>query len=100
QQFASPKATPLDGTPFTGLFVMRVTPVSVYPWGFAPVFAYLTTAATPRLAILSGYCCDVAAILPALTPRTPVQPPSTDTIVTGLFPTLAFAYSPIRTPAL
>jgi hypothetical protein len=55
-----------------------------------PVFANLTTAATPREAISSGYCCEVASMIPALTLRTPAQPPSTETIVVPPFVLPAF----------
>jgi hypothetical protein len=39
QQLARPKATPFDGTPFLGLAVIKVTPVSMYPLTFLPVLA-------------------------------------------------------------
>jgi len=58
----------------------------------------LTTAATPLEAISSGYCCEVASITPALTLRTPAQPPSTETIVVLAcdFPAL---FSAVQAPA-
>src|SRR5215218_3330074 len=83
QQFARPYLTFLEATPLTALAAIRLTPVSVYPEAFLPVFAYLTTAATSSDAIFSGYCCEVASMTPALTLRTPAQPPSTETIVTS-----------------
>src|SRR4029079_8146233 len=63
-----------------------------------PVFAYLTTAPTPREAISSGYCCEVASMTPALTFRTPAHPPSTETIVVALFDFPAF-FSAVQAPA-
>src|SRR5437016_855034 len=61
QQFSVPNFVSLLSTPDMGLSVMSVTPVSVYPDAFFPVFAYSTPASTPMAAIFSGYCCEVAA---------------------------------------
>ena len=62
-----------------------------------PVLAYFTTAATPSDAIRSGYCCEVASMTPALTFRTPAQPPSTETIVTSAVVLPAF-FSAVQAP--
>src|SRR5467141_194322 len=82
QQFAVPNFVSLLSTPDIGLSVMSGTPVGVIAEGFFPVFAYSTPASTPMTAILSGYCCEVAARWPAFTFFTPTQPPSTETIRT------------------
>src|SRR4029453_7856775 len=87
-----------ERTPATAFLAMRLTPVSVYPDAFLPVFAYLTTAPTPSDAISSGYCCEVASMTPARTFRTPAQPPSTDTIVVPALVLPAF-FSAVQAPA-
>src|SRR6267143_599661 len=82
QQLSRPNLVSLESTPETGLSEMSVTPVSVYPDTRLPVVAKSTPASTPRLAIFSGYCCEVAAIRPSTTPPTPAHPPSTETMST------------------
>jgi hypothetical protein len=51
--------------------------------GFSPVSAQVTIASIPSEAISSGYCCDVAPMMPSATFWTPGQPPSTDTMMTS-----------------
>jgi hypothetical protein len=91
-------------TPSTGLSVTSATPVSKksrpgVTAGFSPVRLNLAMASTPSWAIFTGYCCEVAPIVPALTASMPgLQPPSTDTTVTPSSPASARA-SDAPTPA-
>ena len=78
-----PSSTLIDGTPGTGLSVTSFSPVSML-CGFLPVLMYSATASTPSAAISSGYCWEVAPMMPSLTHLTPWQPPSTATIVHAL----------------
>src|ERR1700749_1814278 len=81
QQSFMPSSLLIDGTPATGWSVISVAPVSVKSRpgvfsGFLPVLTKLTIASRPNEAIFSGYCWDVAPMIPALTFLTPGQPPS------------------------
>ncbi len=59
---------------------MSFSPVSML-CGFLPVLMYSAIASTPSAAISSGYCCEVAPMMPSLTHLTSLkQPPSTATI--------------------
>jgi hypothetical protein len=81
QHASMPNVVSLLSTPARGLSVMSVTPVWVQPDALLRDLAYSTPASTPSDAIFNGYCCDVAAMMPALTFFTPEQPPSTETII-------------------
>ena len=67
-----PSAEVIEGTPSTGLSVTSATPVSkkslpgVFS-GFSPVSAHVLTASTPKAAMSSGYCCEVAPSAPSAT---------------------------------
>ena len=83
---SGPPSTSIDGTPSTGLSVISVAPVSRKLeagsiFGHRAVLAKLI-ASSAIDAILSGYCCEVAPMTPALTFFTPGQPPSIETIST------------------
>src|SRR5437660_10359536 len=54
QQFSVPNFVSLLSTPDMGLSVVSVTPGSVYPDAFFPVFAYFTPASCPRAAIVTA----------------------------------------------
>ncbi len=52
----------------------------------------LAMASTPSCAIFTGYCCEVAPMVPALTASMPgLQPPSTETMVTSSSPAASMA---------
>ena len=49
---------------------MSFSPVSLLV-GFLPDLMYSAIASTPSEAISSGYCCEVAPMMPSLTHLTP-----------------------------
>src|SRR3712207_1549640 len=89
QQIFLPSATSMLSTPSAGVLVTSLVPVLMKssPLGGAGTSAPSTISAiasTPCFAISSGYCCEVASIVPSSMASIAWQPPSTDTMKTSL----------------